>query len=207
MSFEILLTYILAVIIIVSIPGPNIILIINDSIKHGFNKSLYTILGIKLGTSFLFLVSLSGLTALLSLFSSMFAIIKWVGVFYLIYLGTSQIISSLKETPVGDKYEDKDNNFLLKGFMISVTNPKGLLFAGAFFPQFINDQLAIWPQILILCGGFLLISFIIEIIYAYISDTTGKMFKSNNFKIITERVSGVFLIMFGLGLSLVKKSN
>lgn len=207
MNSEVLLAYIVAVIIVVSTPGPNIVLIINDSIKHGFKKSLLTILGIKLGTSFLFLISLSGLTALLSMFSSLFAIIKWAGVCYLVYLGASQILSSLKEKSLGNRYEDENNNLFLKGFLVSVTNPKGLLFAGAFFPQFLNNQLAIGPQVVILCGGFLVISFVIEISYAYASDTTGRLFATENFKKITDQISGAFLIMFGIGLSFVKKNN
>jgi len=207
MNSEVLLAYIAASVIIVSIPGPNVILIINDSIKYGFKKSLLTILGIKTGTSFLFLISLSGLTALLSLFSSMFTIIKWAGVCYLIYLGISQIISSLKEKSIGNKHADGSNNLFFKGFLVSATNPKGLLFAAAFFPQFLNKQLAIGPQIITLCGGFLIISFIIESMYAYASNTTGRIFKTENFKKLTERISGIFLIIFGIGLSFVKKTN
>jgi threonine/homoserine/homoserine lactone efflux protein len=207
MNSEVLLAYIVASVIIVSIPGPNVILIINDSVKYGFKQSLLTILGITTGTSCLFLISLSGLTALLSLFSSIFTIIKWIGVCYLIYLGIAQIISSLKEKPSDNKREGENNNLFFKGFLVSVTNPKGLLFAAAFFPQFLNKQLAIGPQIMILCGGFLTISFIIESTYAYASDTTGRIFETENFRKLTERISGIFLIIFGVGLSFVKKGN
>lgn len=207
MNSEVLLAYILASVIIIVVPGPNIILIINDSVRCGFKKSVLTILGIKIGTTLLFLISLSGLTALLSLFSSMFAIIKWVGVCYLIYLGISQIVSSLKTDSLDYRSEIENNSFFLKGFIVSVTNPKGLLFAGAFFPQFLNNQIAIGPQIVILCGSFLIISLIIEIIYAYAGDRTAKIFKTEHFKRLSARISGAFLIMFGIGLSFVKEKN
>lgn len=207
MNAEVLFAYILASAIIVAIPGPNIILIINDSVRHGLKKSVLTILGIKAGTSLLFFISLSGLTALLTLFSSMFVIIKWVGVCYLIYLGTSHIFSSLRAASRDAKPDMKSKNFFSKGFLISATNPKGLLFAGAFFPQFLDSQLPIGPQVVILCGGFLIISFIIEMIYAYAGDTTGRIFETEGFKRMTQRISGAFLIMFGIGLSFVKKNN
>ena len=205
MNSEILLAYVLASIIIVVVPGPNIILVINDSVKYGIKKSMLTILGIKTGISVLFFIALSGLAALLSMFSSIFIIIKWLGVFYLIYLGINQILSSFKTDPVEYELEPKSKNYFLKGFLISVTNPKGLIFAGAFFPQFIDKQTAIAPQILILCGGFLIISSIIEIIYAFIGDKLGKVFKKDNFKKVTERISGSFLILFGVGFSFVKE--
>ena len=207
MSAEILLAYFLAVIIIVAVPGPNILLIINDSVQHGFKKGVLTVLGVKAGTLLLFAISLSGLTALLTVFSSLFLIIKWAGVCYLIYLGLSQIISSFKPVPAENKPEIKNNNFFLKGFLVSATNPKGLLFAGAFFPQFVNKQMALGPQVAVLCGGFLIISAIIEVVYAYAGDTTGRIFAADRFKRKIDQISGAFLIMFGIGLSFVKRHN
>lgn len=207
MSIEVFLAFIIASMIIVAVPGPNIVLIINDSVKHGFQKSMFTILGIKAGILVLLLVSLSGLAAILSLFSSIFIIIKWAGVCYLLYLGISQIISSFKISPAEQEYEIAGNSFFLKGFLVSVTNPKGLLFAGAFFPQFLNRESALAPQIFILCGGFIIMSIIIEMIYAYAGDRTGKIFQSEVFRRITERISGVFLIIFGFGLMFVKENK
>jgi len=207
MNSEILIAYIISSVIIVAVPGPNIILIINDSVKYGMKKSIFTILGIKAGTSLLFFIALSGLAALLSLFSSMFFIIKCIGVCYLVYLGISQIRSSFKTDTLEYTYENENNSFFLKGFFVSVTNPKGLLFAGAFFPQFLNKQIAIGLQIVILCGGFLIISLIIEIFYAYTGEKTGQIFKTERFKRMTDRLSGAFLIMFGIGLSFVKEDR
>ena len=101
--------------------------------------------------------------------------------------------------------ESENSNLFLKGFFVSATNPKGLLFAAAFFPQFINEQSSIPAQVIGLFIGFLFVSFFIEIIYAYAGDKSGKLFKSPRFKKITERISGAFLIMFGVGLSFVKQ--
>lgn len=205
MSAQVLLAYVVAVSIIVAVPGPNIVLIMSDSVRFGFNKSLLTILGVQAGTSFLICLSLIGLTALLTLFSCIFTIIKWLGVFYLLYIGMSQIISSFKRKSSADVINTENSNLFLKGFFVSATNPKGLLFAAAFFPQFINEQLSIATQVTVLFIGFFLVSFFIEIIYAYGAHTGGRLFKTQRFKRITERVSGAFLIMFGLGLSFVEQ--
>lgn len=204
---ELFLAYLIAVAVLVAVPGPNIMLIMNDSIRCGFRKSVLTILGITAGTSFLVCLSLIGLTALLALFSWIFTIIKWAGVCYLLYLGIFQIISSFKGSHHRDLNRLDSRGFFLKGFMVSATNPKGLLFASAFFPQFINEQLPIAPQIIILITGFLIVSIVIEILYAYAGDTTGRIFKNERFQRMTERISGVFLIMFGIGLSFIKEKS
>lgn len=206
-SSDVLWTYILAVIVIVSIPGPNIILIINDSMGYGLKKSMMTILGIKAGTSLLFLISLSGLTALLTFFSSLFLIIKWCGVCYLVYLGVSQILSSFAPDAEGPAQVPHRNNFFVKGFLESATNPKGLLFAGAFFPQFVDTQQAVGPQVFLLGSLFLLISFCIEFGFAQAGTATGRLFETRAFKRIADRISGTLLIIFGAGLAFVKRES
>jgi threonine/homoserine/homoserine lactone efflux protein len=204
MQVDTLMAYVLASMVIVAIPGPNIMLIINDSVRFGFKQSVMTILGIKAGIALLFFLSLTGLSALMALFAPLFAIIKWIGVGYLIYLGITQLTSSFRLETTLAKPVIKSKNFFLKGFLVSVTNPKGWLFAGAFFPQFINPQLAIGPQIVILCGGFILLSTAIELVYAYAGDTTSRIFSQGLFQKMVTRVSGFLLIMFGIGFAFVK---
>ena len=206
MLIENLIKYIIAVAIIVAIPGPNILLIMNNSMKHGFNNGLQTISGIKAGMMLLFFISLSGIAAILLFFSSVFIFIKWLGVIYLIYLGISQIVISYKESEESNVVVF-DKKYFLKGFLISATNPKGLIFAGAFFPQFLNTNSSLLPQIIILCGSFLLVSLVIEIIYAYLSDLFSNILKTKSIRKLLDRISGLFFIAFGIGLSLYKRSN
>ena len=98
-------------------------------------------------------------------------------------------------------------NFFAKGFLISATNPKGLVFAGAFFPQFLNKDSDMISQIVILCGGFLIISLVIEILYALCCDMVSKLIKNRSFKIYINRISGFFLIIFGIGLAFAREEK
>jgi threonine/homoserine/homoserine lactone efflux protein len=205
MEISNLIGYLLASAIIVIIPGPNILLIVSDSITHGFRKSMMTVLGITTGMAFLFSLSLTGVTAMLIMFSWLFAVIKWVGVVYLLYLGISQILSTFN-SHYGESAPCKDKrSFFTKGFLISATNPKGLVFAGAFFPQFIRNDSDIIAQIVLLCGSFLLISLIIGIAYAFCSDTARRIFNSTAFKVKINRISGVLLVCFGIGLAFARE--
>jgi homoserine/homoserine lactone efflux protein len=200
MSLEVLITYMIAVALIVVVPGPNIMLVVNDSINAGVKKGLLTILGIKAGTLFLVGLSMIGLTALLTWFSWLFMIIKWAGVCYLLYLGISQIRSSFKPADAVELPQAGNGKLFIKGFLVSATNPKGLLFAGAFFPQFLNAQAPLIPQMAILCVAFMVVSFLIEIVYAYAGNLAGKLFQSERFRKISARISGAILITFGIGL-------
>jgi homoserine/homoserine lactone efflux protein len=200
MSLEVFIAYTIAVALIVVVPGPNIMLVVNDSMSFGVKRGLLTILGIKAGTLFLVCLSMIGLTALLTWFSGLFTLIKWAGVCYLLYLGITQIRSSLKPVSPVDLPQTANGRLFLKGFLVAATNPKGLLFAGAFFPQFLNADAPLMPQMVILCLGFMVVSFLIEIVYAYTGNLAANLFKSDYFRRISQRVSGAILISFGIGL-------
>ena len=200
MSFDVLLAYVIAVALIVVVPGPNIMLVVSDSMNAGFKKGLLTILGIKAGTLVLFGLSMMGLSALLTCFSWLFLFIKWAGACYLVYLGIMQLRSSFKPVDWSDSPRQGNRRLFMKGFLVAATNPKGLLFAGAFFPQFLNPAAPLIPQMAVLCLVFAAVSFVIEIAYAYAGNMASGLFKSDRFRKAGQRMSGAVLIMFGIGL-------
>ncbi|MCB2226649.1 MAG: LysE family translocator [Desulfarculaceae bacterium] len=200
MSLEVLIAFVVTSAIIVVVPGPNIMLLVNDSINVGFKKTLLTILGIKVGNLLLIGLSMVGLGALLTCFSGMFTIIKWAGVCYLLYLGICQIRYSFKPVPAADLPQAGNGRLFLKGFLVSATNPKGFLFAGALFPQFLIPQAPLAPQMIILCLLLTLVAGLIMTAYAYAGNLVAKLFNSDRFKRMSQRVSGAILVLFGIGL-------
>ena len=207
MTSELLITFIIAGAVIVAVPGPNIMLIVADSINHGFRDSLKTILGVTAGTFLLVLLSMAGVATLLTMFSGVFTILKWIGAGYLAYVGISQIRGSFRSEDAGGTQKADHGSLFVRGFLVAATNPKGLLFAGAFFPQFISKEAPLIPQLLILCGTFLLVSVIIEVVYAYLGDRSGRLFKTPTFRNIAARVSGTVLVLFGIGLLFAKNDG
>ena len=200
MNSDTLIRFLFATAIIVIIPGPNILLITNDSIRHGFKKSILTVTGINAGMILLFSLSLAGVSTLLARFSWLFDSIRLVGAVYLLYLGVTQILDSLKNSPQTHRSPALENNFFIKGFLISATNPKGFFFAGAFFPQFLNKDAAIIPQILVLCSGCLFVASLIGVLYAFFAKTANDMFTSEKFQSRTSFITGITFILFGAGL-------
>ena len=128
-------------------PGPNVSLIVANSIAYGTRYGLLTVAG----TSSAIVVQLAltslGLTATLGMLADWFEWIRWIGVAYLLYLG-------IRQWPAAPVYLSRTRPqprsfraIALRGFLISLTNPKTLLFYGAFFPQFLVSDAPIGPQV------------------------------------------------------------
>ncbi|MCP3876711.1 MAG: LysE family translocator [Desulfobacteraceae bacterium] len=206
MDVQTLISFLITTAIVVVIPGPNIMLITNNSIQHGFGKGVVTVIGISTGMILLFSLSLAGISTLLIQFSWIFDTIKFLGVLVLLYLGITQIRDSLKINDHDLSANPSKNNFFIKGFLISASNPKGLFFAGAFFPQFLNKDAAMTPQILILCGGCLLVATIIGVLYAFFAKTADTVLNSKKFQKGTGLLSGAVLIFFATALFFTNKN-
>ncbi|THB81400.1 MAG: LysE family translocator [Desulfobacteraceae bacterium] len=211
MDIQDLITFYLATAAVVIVPGPNIMLIISDSILYGVRRSFFTVSGVNAGMLFLFSLSLLGVSAVMVQSPFLFKILKFTGMGYLCYLGIMQLTVSLK--PNHSRQNDPEKpcphstgpyqsrgRLLRKGFLISATNPKGVIFAGAFFPQFINPDIDLVPQTLALCTGCLIVASVIGMLYALMAKTAKDLFLSLRFQIYTVRISGLFFILYGIGL-------
>lgn len=190
--------FVLASVLLMLLPGPNVAQIVGNSIGNGMRAGLLTVagaasaMGLQLGFTCL------GLHAALGLAGNMFAWLRWAGVIYLIYLGLKawNAPATSLTTPVAAKAP-----FVLfkRAFLVSLTNPKTLFFFSAFFPQFITDNAHVLRQMLILSISFLLIALVI--------DTGWALFAHHSRKLLTRhgrlqnRISGGFLITAGIGLA------
>lgn len=206
MAIDVLPAFIGAVAVIVAVPGPNVLLVVNDSIVNGFRKSLATIVGIKVGTLFLIFLSLAGVAALFSLCSGLFVVLKMIGAGYLVYLGISLIRPSSSPTKLAPLESRSLNSLFVRGILVSATNPKGILFAAAFFPQFVSDAAPLFPQLASLTLWFLVTASAVEGIYAYLAHRAASLIRSPSFARAVSRMSGTIFILLGLWLLATKKA-
>jgi threonine/homoserine/homoserine lactone efflux protein len=147
-------------------PGPNMLLIMRTSARDGLRAAVVNMAGCM--TSLLLMLGLSaaGLGALLQAFPAVFEVLRLTGAAYLAYLG-----ALCWRTPVNDQGEidlhikDADSDsanrgtlaargHYLQGVLVAASNPKAILFAAAFFPQFLNPEAAQVPQFGILLSTF-----------------------------------------------------
>lgn len=207
MPVETLIQFLIATAIVTIVPGPNIMLIIHESIQKDTRSGLMAVSGVTCGMVPLFLLSLAGVSSLLIKWPWLFHLIRLAGMGYLIYLGVCIIRSAADIPEPAPERPDTGGNSFLRGFLTCVANPKGLIFAGAFFPQFLDAGQPIVPQVVILCGGCLMVATLIGSGYAFFAGAVRAGMRSNSFTRVSSVLSGSLLILFGLSLMFAKVSR
>lgn len=156
MTLEIWITFVSVVFIFAIIPGPTVILVLGQSISHGKKSVVPLVSGVLMGDLVAMTLSLIGLGAVLATSATLFMILKWFGVGYLVYLG----IKVWREMPERDLQSlsvsgMSPTNLFKSSFLVTALNPKDIVFFVAFLPQFVNPEVAAVPQLLILMVTFL----------------------------------------------------
>jgi len=158
MPIEIWAMYVATVLAMMSTPGPSHLLMLSNSMAHGFKRSLATVAGDLTANLLQMLAAGLGLAALLTVYGNALAIIKWLGVAYLIFLGIRIIRNAgTRNTDSQEAAPASAGKLWLQGFITSATNPKAIVFFAALFPQFISADGAFWPQFIILSITYIVI--------------------------------------------------
>jgi homoserine/homoserine lactone efflux protein len=195
--------FVLASTLLILIPGPNVALIVANSVARGTRVGLLTVA--ETSSAILVQVSLTvlGLTAMLSALSVWFEWIRWIGVAYLLFLGVRQWRAppvDLSRTP---PQRLSARAIALRGFMVSITNPKTLLFYGAFFPQFIDPHRPIGPQVVLLGVTSLVLGAALDSGWALTAGRARRLLAAR--PRLRNRLSGGCLIGAGVGLALAHR--
>lgn len=167
MAFGLWLIYLVAVIGLSLTPGPNGLLALTHGALYGPRRALLTVLGGVSGFTALIALSMFGLGALLQRSADALLVLKWVGGAYLVWLGIqlwrapAMRLSLAAGAPV-----PRPTVLMRQGFLTAVSNPKVLLFYGAFLPQFIDLQRPLAPQFLVMALTFAMVEGVVESLLA-----------------------------------------
>jgi len=200
---QLYLAFVLATCILMLIPGPNVALIVANSVAYGTRYGLVTMAG----TSSAMIVQLAftvfGMTTLLGTLGVWFEWIRWIGVAYLVYLGVRQWLAKPTDLTQIKPQPRSARAIFARGFLVSLTNPKTLLFYGAFFPQFITANERPDGQVRLLAATFLLIAIVIDGAWATLAGRLRGVLATRGR--LRNRLSGSLLIGAGVGLALARK--
>lgn len=161
--------YLLAVLGLSLTPGPNSLLVLAHGASHGSRRTLWTIAGGAFGFAALIGLSMLGIGALLQTTSNALLVLKVVGGAYLIWLGVQLWRSpAIQLRPVEGTGGGSARGGVLfrQGLLSAVSNPKVLLFYGAFLPQFIDPSRDLMWQFVQLAATFVLIEALVEFLIA-----------------------------------------
>ncbi len=158
MTTDTWLLYVATVLVFMIAPGPSHLLMLSVSLSNGFQRSLATAAGDLSANAIQILLAGLGLGAVVAASRYGFAIIKWAGVAYLVWMGLRQIIASFRARgSMHDAPPAAVRDLYLRGFITSAANPKAVVFFAALFPQFLNPEHAFGPQILVLGATYIVI--------------------------------------------------
>jgi leucine efflux protein len=127
--------FVLAVVVFLAIPGVGNLAIITSTGKGGVIGGLAATLGVIVGDQVLMWLAVAGVAAVLTTHPTLFGVVQYAGAIYLAYLGIRMMVAKPGDRPVLDM---KPRRFFQQGMLITLLNPKAIVFYMAFFPLFVD---------------------------------------------------------------------
>lgn len=181
-------------------PGPNMLLVMSSSARFGFRSALATMAGCMTALLAMMSLSAAGLGAMLQTFPAVFDLLRWTGAAYLAYLGiqTWRTPVPTADTALAPALDAQASPGTLyrRGLLVAASNPKAILFAAAFLPQFIRPELPKLPQFAILLLTFAAIEISWYVVYASSGKTLAAYLRRAPVARVFNRMTGGLFVAF-----------
>ena len=178
-------------------PGPGVFATISRGLASGFNNAAFVVLGIVLGDIIFLLLAIFGLSAIATVLGDFFVIVKYLGGAYLLYLGYKILTSKDEETNVKGVEELSWKKNFSAGLLITLANPKVILFYLGFLPTFVNLQTLSAIDIVIISAIVTVVLGAVMLGYAYSASGAKKLFKSKAAKRKMNIAAGSVMVTAG----------
>lgn len=188
-------------------PDTSQLLIVSNSIRHGLRKSTFTVAGDLTANALQMTAAAFGLAAVIATSASAFAWIKWLGVAYLAWIGLQMFLSkdggdtaagTAAGAPAGAPASGTRFRLFRQGFLTSMANPFAVVFFGALFPQFIDPEVSVLPQLLILGGTYIVVDGIILLLWGWLGVRAAAALKRSAFGLINRICGGLMMVAAAL---------
>ena len=198
-------TFVLASVVLIVSPGPNVSLLLANAMAYGGRRTLWTLAGMATAQVILLTAVTVGMAAVVEIMSNWFEVIRWVGVAYLLWIGVRMLLTKPEAADAPPPAAKARGALFLQGFVIAGTNPKVLLFYGAFFPQSLDPALPAAPQLALLAVTYLVLAVTIDGGYALLGDRIGRRLRRPSLRLLLDRITGGLVIAAGIGLALARR--
>lgn len=207
MSYEIFSIYFVTTFLIVLSPGASVALVMGQSAGNGALRAFAGILGIAVANVTFFVLSAFGLTALLASSPVIFKVIKWIGVAYLLWLGSRALLLSSSGFDKTKAVDPKRSSVLFRqGYLVEITNPKAFLYMGAALPQFLDLGQPQLPQFAIMGSVGFVLDCTIYGAYSFLGAAVANgVFGQHGLRILNLLI-GAALIYVAISLSFFEKT-
>lgn len=201
---DLFITFIIATVALIVLPGPNVALIVANSVAYGRRFGLLTVAGTSVAMVLQLALTVLGMTGALTLMGHLFEWVRWAGVIYLIYLGVQALRASAIDLTKVQPQPRSARSIFLRGFMVSFTNPKTLLFYSAFFPQFVTPGAHLASQLALLSLTFLVVAATLDCCWALAAGRLRRLLATRG--ALRNRLTCGFYLAAALGLAGARKA-
>jgi threonine/homoserine/homoserine lactone efflux protein len=203
MSLQLYLAFVAACIALALLPGPVVTLVIANGLRHGTRAALTNIAGVQAGLAILIGIIAIGVTSLMATMGYWFDWVRFAGAAYLVWLGVKLIRAPVEGLTAEAPPPPPRGGFFLQGFFVALSNPKLLVFFGAFIPQFMDMSRDHFSQVALLGATFMVIAGLTDLVYAALAGRARRLFSARRTRLLS-RISGGVMIGGGVWLALTR---
>ena len=195
--------FVAAIIIFLLIPGPGNLALITSTSKGGTKGGFGAIFGVIVGDQILLWMAVAGVAAILTAYPAAFSAVQWLGTAYLAWLGFKMLLAKPGDAPV---LHIKPHHYFRQALMITLLNPKAIVFYMAFFPLFVDPAhhlgLVTFAVMAITIAA---LAFAYGLTAVLLTHFLAERLRANPMvSRALDKPAGLFLIGFGLKLALSK---
>lgn len=203
--------FVLMTFVVSATPGPNMLLVLSNSARFGLPAAMASMLGCMTSLLAMMSISAAGLGAVLQMFPAVFDALRLTGAAYLAYLGVKSwrapVHDQALDAPVPLEPAMTTAALFRQGMLVAASNPKAILFAVAFLPQFINPQNAQLPQFGLLLATFAVIEVSWYFVYAISGNRLAVYLQRASVLRVFNRVTGGAFVGFAAMMAAVRDQS
>ena len=184
-------------------PGPVVTLMIANGLRYGTRAALTNIAGVQAGLAIVIGIVAIGLTSLMATMGYWFDWVRFAGAAYLVWLGIRLIRLPAEAVKADEPPPPPRGGFFLQGFVVLLSNPKVMIFFGAFIPQFMDMSRDHVSQVTLLGVTFMVIAGMTDAVYALLAGRARRFFSARRRRVLS-RLSGGVMIGGGVWLALTR---
>lgn len=206
-DFSLLLVFATSAWILILTPGPDSIYVLSRGISYGKKAGIISAFGVTMGILIHTIFAALGLSMLLATSALLFAIVKFAGAAYLIYIGIKTLLDKSLVKIEKQSKVISNNSIFMQGVLSNVLNPKVALFFLSFLPQFINLEIgSVTMQMIIYGNVFAALTIVYLLILGYFSGYIGNWItqKEKTMKVV-KTFTGSLIILLGLKLAVSER--
>ena len=193
--------FIVATLVFLAIPGPGNLALITSTGKGGIAGGMGATLGVMAGDQMLLWAAVAGVSALMAAYPAAFHAVQWLGALYLAWLGLKMLLAKPGAAPI---LQIKPHHYFRQALLITLLNPKAIVFYLAFFPLFVDPARHQGLKTFgVMAATIAALTFLYGVVAVLLTWKLAARIRANpKISAMLEKAAGMFLIAFGIKLAL-----